>query len=118
MNTSGSRSPRAAILAIPLSLIAVASCRSLVPIVYQVEPTPTVVGCPETGCASAADQIAITYLGVSGFMVRHRGAVLLTAPFFTNPPLQDVAPPSRFLFLRRRGGVIRPDSSLIERLLP
>jgi hypothetical protein len=97
---------------------AVAGCRSAVPIVYQVEPTPAVIGCRASGCATADEQVEITYLGVSGFMVRHRGAVLLTAPFFSNPPLEDVAPTNRLRFFRRRRHEIRPDSQLIERLLP
>jgi hypothetical protein len=94
------------------------SCRSAVPIVYQVEPTPAVVGCRGTQCAPPEEQVEVTYLGVSGFMIRHRGAVLLTAPFFTNPPLEDVAPTSRLRIFRRRGHRVRTDSVLVERLLP
>jgi hypothetical protein len=104
------------VLATALSLAA--GCRSAVPIAYQVEPTPAVIGCLATGCAPDDDQVEVTYLGVGGFMVRYRGAVLLTAPFFTNPPLADVAPPSRLRVLARRGRRIRPDTALVERLLP
>jgi L-ascorbate metabolism protein UlaG (beta-lactamase superfamily) len=95
-----------------------AACRPAAPVAYQVEPTPAVIGCRAPGCAAAGDQVEITYLGVAGFLIRYRGASLLTAPFFTNPPLADVAPTGRFNLLRRRGGVVRPDTTLIERLLP
>jgi hypothetical protein len=105
----------------PLALAAaavVAGCRAALPVAYQVEPTPAVVGCAAAGCASPDEQVEITYLGVGGFVVRYRGATLLTAPFFTNPPLADVTPASRFFLFRRRGRALRPDSALIERLLP
>ena len=101
-----------------VALALAAGCRSVVPIVYQVEPTPAVVGCPASGCAPADEQVEVTYLGVGGFMVRYRGRTLLTAPFFTNPPLADVAPPSRLRVLARRGRRIRSDTALIDRLLP
>jgi hypothetical protein len=101
-----------------LVTIAAAACRSAVPIVYQVEPTPAIVGCRVSGCAPAVEQVEVTYLGVSGFMIRYRGAVLLTAPFFTNPPLEDVAPTNRLRLFRRRGHQVRTDTLLVERLLP
>jgi L-ascorbate metabolism protein UlaG (beta-lactamase superfamily) len=95
-----------------------AGCRAAVPIVYQVEPTPTVVGCAPSGCAPAEEQVEITYLGVGGFLVRYRGAALLTAPMFSNPPLARVAPPSLLRAFARRGGPIAPDTGLVDRLLP
>ena len=93
------------------------SCiRSAVPIEYQVEPIPRIIGCTTDPCA-AGDEVKVTYLGVSGFLVEHRGRVLLTAPSFTNPSLDSVTP-TRFRFLRGRAPVIRPNTALIDRLLP
>ena len=56
-----------------------AGATALSAIAYQVEPTPAVIGCPAAGCAGVDDQVEITYLGVGGFLVRYRGAALLTA---------------------------------------
>lgn len=98
-------------------LLGTAACRAALPIAYQVEPEPSVIGCRSTGCAPARDQVEITYLGSGGFQISYKNAVLLTAPFFTNPPLSRVAPKPLFI-LRRNGDKLSPDSSLIERLLP
>jgi hypothetical protein len=81
--------------------------RATVPIEYQVEPIPAVIGCTGATCSDTTHQIEITYLGVGGVMVRYRGHVLLTAPFYSAPTLDAV--------LRT---TIRPDTLLIERLLP
>lgn len=104
--------------AVALASCALVACRSAVPIVYQVEPTPAVVGCLATACAPPDEQVAVTYLGVSGFLIRYRGSALLTAPLFTNPPLDDVSPSNRFRLFHRRGHRVRSDSTLVERLLP
>ena len=98
-------------------LLATSGCRSVLPVAYQVEPTPSVVGCRASGCANAEEQVEITYLGVSGFLVKYRGAVLLTAPFFSNPSLKRVAQERSLRFDRRDAG-IRADTALIRRLLP
>jgi hypothetical protein len=98
--------------ALAAALAALAGCRAAIPVAYQVEPTPAVIGCAAAGCAPADEQVEITYLGVGGFLVRYRGATLLTAPFFTNPPLADVAP------LFRRPPALRSDTALVARLLP
>ncbi len=105
--------------AVPAAVLA-AGCRAALPIAYQVEPTPAVIGCAPApaGCAGADDQVEVTYLGVAGFLVRYRGAALLTAPFFTNPPLSAVAPPSLLRAFARRGRRIAPDTALVARLLP
>ena len=98
--------------------VAIGACRTPAPILYQVEPTPAVVGCAPGGCARADEQVEITYLGVSGFLVRYRGAALLTAPFFTNPPIGAVSPTARLRTWGRQRHRVRPDTLLIERLLP
>ena len=95
------------------------SCRSVIPVAYQVEPIPPVVDCPgkvDVPCPEA-DQVTVTYLGVSGFVVRYRGKSLLTAPSFSNPSLDSVTP-SRFRFFRGDAPDVVSDSALIERLLP
>ncbi|HEX7018952.1 MAG TPA: hypothetical protein VF159_03010 [Gemmatimonadaceae bacterium] len=57
----------------------------------------------------------VEYLGVGGMLVSYRGHSLLTAPMFSNPTLGAV--------LRRRvlpwgSGPVRPDTALIDSLLP
>lgn len=108
------RNALTALMAVVLGTVA---CRAALPIAYQVEPVPDVIGCRSSGCAPAQDQVEITYLGSGGFQIGYKNAVLLTAPFFTNPPLSRVAPKPLFI-LRRKGDRLSPDSSLIERLLP
>ena len=83
---------------------------------YQVEPSPPVIGCAHRECAPT-EQVVVTYLGVSGFLIEHHGRSLLTGPSFSNPSLDSVTP-TRFRFLRRKAPSILPDSALIERLLP
>jgi L-ascorbate metabolism protein UlaG (beta-lactamase superfamily) len=98
------------------TLVVSAACRSAVPFQYQVEPVPAVVGCSDGVCADS-DQVAITYLGVAGFVIAYRGHTLLTAPEFTNPSLDSVTP-SRLRFFRGVAPDIVSDHSLVERLLP
>ena len=83
---------------------------------YQVEPIPAVIGCTTEACP-ANDQVSVTYLGVSGFLIEARGHALLTAPLFTNPGLDSVTP-TRFRFFRGRAPALVPNRRLIERLLP
>jgi hypothetical protein len=59
--------------------------------------------------------VAITYLGISGILVEHGGHVLLTAPFFSNPPLVAWRPGALRWLIDRP---IAPDTAVIERLLP
>jgi len=92
-----------------------AGCNLLTPLQYQVEPIPDSYGCPRRVCPDS-DQVTVTYLGVSGFLIAYRGHVLLTAPMFSNPPITDVAPEKSYPFWR--APTIRPDTQLIERLLP
>jgi L-ascorbate metabolism protein UlaG (beta-lactamase superfamily) len=103
---------RLAVLALPGLA---AGCRSAVPMLYQVEPVPAVVGC--AAGARCDDTVEITYLGVSGFVIRRGGAIVLTGPSFTNPPLDAVAP-AFFRVFRRASRPIHPDTLAIERLLP
>src|SRR5690349_19373468 len=98
-------------------LIFANSCiRSAVPVAYQIEPIPPVIGCDAEPCAPG-DEIHVTYLGVSGFLIESRGHAMLTAPSFTNPSLDSVTP-TRYRFFRGRAPTIRPDKALIDRLLP
>lgn len=99
-----------------LLLAATATCRSVSPIEYQVEPIAPVIGCSSPAC-DTADNVSITYLGVSGFLIRHRGSSLLTGPSFSNPSLDSVTP-SRLRFIRGKAPAVAADSGLIERLLP
>ena len=108
------RLARAAVAALAL-LAPATGCRSAAPVVYQVEPVPAVVGC--AAGVRCEDVVEITYLGVAGFLIRHGGTLVLTAPSFTNPPLEEVAP-AYFRVFRRAAPRIHPDTLAIERLLP
>jgi L-ascorbate metabolism protein UlaG (beta-lactamase superfamily) len=83
------------------------SCRSIVQFEYDLEPVPTATG----------DHVAITYLGVSGFVIEYRGKTILTGSSFTNPSLDSVTP-TKYRFFRGRAPEIKSDTALIERLLP
>ena len=96
-------------------LALLAGCNLLTPVHYQVEPVPQTYGCAGRVCPDS-DQVTVTYLGVSGFLIAYRGRTLLTAPMFSNPPITDVAPEKTYPFWR--APTIRPDTQLIERLLP
>jgi hypothetical protein len=87
-------------------LLAAAGC---VPIYGPALPEPgRAVGCEE-GCA---DSVGVTFLGVGGFLVRHRGQAVLMAPHFSKPGGHRVALNLRAL----------PDTAKVnremERLLP
>jgi L-ascorbate metabolism protein UlaG (beta-lactamase superfamily) len=97
-----------------LVALAAAGCWSLYPVAYQVEPVPDVYGC--SAICPDSDQVAVTYLGVSGFTIAYRGRVMMTAPLFSNPGLNDVTPRGFHVFWRPPP--IAPDTHLIERLLP
>jgi len=58
----------------------------------------------------------VKFLGVAGLSIEHRGHVLLTGPFFSNPSLSKVAP--RVTRLLRSTPRIAPDTLGIDRLLP
>jgi hypothetical protein len=62
---------------------------------------------PAPCCAVTLDQTSLQYLGVGGWLIRHRGAALLTAPFYSNPGLVRVGL-----------GWIHADTVRIQRFLP
>jgi hypothetical protein len=87
-------------------LLAAAGC---VPVYGPALPEPgRAVGCEE----ACADSVGVTFLGVGGFLVRHRGEAVLMAPHFSKPLGASVLFNSRAL----------PDTAKInrgmERLLP
>lgn len=63
----------------------------------------------EISCAgdSAGEPVTVTYLGAGGILFRRGADAILTAPFFSNPPLWAVS-----------AGPISPDAALIEKGLP
>jgi hypothetical protein len=101
--------------ALASALIFVAGCGPERVIRHQFVSAPHAVGCAPSDCGDPRDQVAVTYLGISGILVEHDGHALLTAPFFSNPPLMDWRPGVlRWLI----GRPIAPDTAVIERLLP
>jgi len=99
---------------IPFFLLA--ACRPPRTIVYQLESRPQLVGCDPADCGERGRQIVVTYLGVSGLLISHQDHVILTAPFFSNPPISRVVPlPTHLL---RGGSRVISDGRAIERLLP
>lgn len=55
------------------------------------------------------DQVRVTFLGTQGFLIERGKDVVLTAPLYSNPPLDRVLDPS---------GVLTVNEPLIDRLLP
>ena len=110
--------PRAAGLelgALASALIFVAGCQPETIIRHQIVSAPHAVGCSPADCGDPRDQVSVTYLGISGILVEHGEHALLTAPFFSNPPLLDWRPGMlRWLV----GRPIEPDTAVIEQLLP
>jgi len=81
----------------------VAGCTS--PVDYLQPST----GLREIGCSgNERDAVELTYLGAGGFLIRHQGRAIMTAPFFSNPGLL------RSLL----GFPISPDTARIKDLLP
>src|SRR5215210_6405655 len=93
-----------------------AACWTLPPPAGQMEPTRRKIGCAAASCGSLEDQVEITYLGISGILIRYRGATLLTAPFFSKPMLKHVT--LSMIPLGAKGFRMTPDTTLIERFLP
>lgn len=81
-----------------------------------VESARDAVGCKPVECGDSTLSIAVTYLGVSGLLIEHERHVLLTAPFFSNPSLNQVRP--RVVRALRSTQRIMPDTQIIEKLLP
>jgi hypothetical protein len=45
-------------------------------------------GSRDIGCSGTErDAVELTYLGAGGFLIRHQGRAIMTAPFFSNPGL-------------------------------
>ena len=66
-------------------------------------------GSRDIGCSgSDRNVVELTYLGAGGFLIRHQGRAIMTAPFYSNPGLL------RFLL----GFPISPDTARIKDLLP
>ena len=99
-----------------ISLVLLIGCRPPITIYRQVESSPRAVGCAPADCGDSGRVISVTYLGVSGLLIEHHGHVLLTAPFFSNPPLSKVGP--RLIRPLRGTPRISVDTQAIERLLP
>jgi hypothetical protein len=98
------------------ALIFLAACRATLPSQYQTHSPGRPIGCEGVACPDSDQIVEVTYLGVSGLIVQHRGHVLLTAPFFSNPRLGLVRPKATRFF--RSSPRIGPDTSAIEHLLP
>ena len=110
-----SRATRLDLAALASALILVAGCGPERIIRHQIVSAPHAVGCVPADCGDPRDQVSVTYLGISGILVEHGGHVLLTAPFFSMPPLLSWRPGAlRWLTDRP----IVPDTAVIERLLP
>ena len=110
-----SRATRLDLGALASALILVAGCGPERIIRHQIVSAPHAVGCVPADCGDPRDQVSVTYLGISGILVEHGGHVLLTAPFFSMPPLLSWRPGAlRWLTDRP----IVPDTAVIERLLP
>jgi hypothetical protein len=97
-------------------VILVVGCHSAAIVDGQRESGPHAVGCTGSACGDSTRLIAVTFLGVAGLSIEHRGHVLLTGPFFSNPSLSKVAP--RVTRLLRSTPRITSDTLAIERLLP
>jgi hypothetical protein len=76
---------------------------------------PHAVGCAAENCGEPDTFVSITYLGISGLLVEHAGHVLLTDPFFSNPPASKGPGVLKWLL---KGPRIAADSAVIEQLLP
>jgi hypothetical protein len=98
------------------ALILLTACRATLPSSYQTHSLGQQIGCAGIACPDSDQVVEVTYLGVSGLMVQHRGHVLLTAPFFSNPRLGLVRPKATRFF--RSSPRIAPDAGVIEQLLP
>lgn len=95
------RLPRAA-AALLLAVLLAAGCGSL-----SGEPPDSNLVADSTCCPQADTEWHLEYLGVGGWLLRHRGSALMTAPMFSNPGILDVV-----------FGRIEPDTQLIDTFLP
>lgn len=92
------------------------ACGGVVPVELADKPAARLIGCTSPNCPIAGD-VAVTYLGVGGFLIEWQGHSILTGPSFTNPGVDSVAP-SAFYFFRGSAPPIRANPELIDRFLP
>jgi hypothetical protein len=100
-----------------LCVAVLGGCWTMPPPSGQMEHTVPRIGCTGDACGRAENQVEVTYLGISGILIRYRGAALLTAPFFSKPVLKRVAL-SMIPLGRTSSFRLTPDTGLIERFLP
>lgn len=94
--------------ALVASLAIAAACSS--PNMTVLAPVPAVEHRRVDLCASACrDSLELTYLGVSGFVLRRGDHALMTAPSFTNPGALRLLLPSPFR--------LDPDTAIVDRRL-
>lgn len=96
-------------------LLAIACWQPTTIIRRPIASRPPAVGCTAEACGAPGTFISITYLGISGLLIEHAGHVLLTDPFFSNPPATKGPGVLKWLL---RGPRITADSVVIERFLP
>lgn len=85
------------------AICCVAGCTS------SVQPLQPFAGTRPIGCSgNERDAVELTYLGAGGFLIRHKGHAIMTAPFYSNPGVL------RSLL----GFPISPDTTRIKDLLP
>jgi hypothetical protein len=101
--------------ALASALIVIGACQPDTVIRNQIVSAPHAVGCAPGNCGDSSNVVSVTYLGISGILLEHGEHALLTAPFFSNPPLVAWRPSALRWLL---GNPIAPDSAVIERLLP
>lgn len=84
-----SRSVVASSIAAALLAAAMGCHPSMEPLHPVIAPPPVCIYAPGT----CSDSVVITYLGVSGFLIRAHGSAILTAPSFTHPSIPFVVLP-------------------------
>lgn len=91
-----------------LTLVIAVAC-SLAGCTYPSHHLQPFSGSRDLGCSGdERDVVEVSYLGAGGFLIRHAGRAIMTAPFYSNPGLL------RFGL----GFPISPDITRIEQLLP
>lgn len=96
---------RHSVVLLALTLMACAG-----PNMVVLEPVPASAPREAGICAGACrDSIRLTYLGVSGFVIRHGSRALMTAPSFTHPGGLRLMLPSPFR--------LSPDTATADRML-
>ncbi len=91
------------VIAAGLLAVLFVACRST----GTLDPRVYVQGRLEVDASSAGDSVRVTFLGTQGFLIQWRDRAVLTAPFYSNPPLAKLGK-----------GPIYVDKAEIERQLP